>query len=201
MPADRKLYTRLLKQNKVKRKDINRKVNLAKREKIIRELVQDYNRQNLSRTTTLKLVRSHGIKIPKTIARDPFEFAGIRRFDEKERQFTRRQIGYIKRLKGTTIPRLDQVYGSRSFYRGEYAYIIKMKIWSHTKKVYYYKTTLVMADKLLSRNQVYRSVARAIETGDFEDEDILFDQSPPLGDIATADIESFEVSGIMKGVR
>jgi len=202
MPFDRKHYTKLLKQNKVKRSEINRKKNAEAKRSILRDLIQWYNTENLSRTATLKLVRKHGLTIPAEVRREPFAWAGIKRFGEKEQKFTRRQIGYIKRLKPTTIPREDRLYGINQYEKGHYVYIVKLYTGKKTKKgKAEYKSVLIETDELVSSLRIERAVWSVIETGDFDDEALLFETSPELIFRKLETITRIEVSGIMKGTK
>lgn len=193
MPHKPSLYTRLLKQKKVSRKEINKAKNSDKKRAIIRELLQDYNQQELSRTQTLKLIRKHGIKIPKDIADNPFEFAGIKRFGQKETGHNRKLTTRIQKLKGSTIPKENQMFASKSFNKGEYVYILEYKAGS--KK----KTALIMSDIPVSRNRIEKVIGDMIRTGEFDDESFLFLDSPPLRDININDITSYRVVGLMRG--
>jgi len=195
MTINKPLYTRLLKQKKVSRKEINKKKNLDKKRAIIRELIQWYNQDQLSPTQTLKLVRKHGIKIPKDISSNPFEFAGIRRFGKEQAKLDRRLITRIQKLKGTTIPTDRQAYPSKTFDRDMYVYIIQYWIKGISK------TTIVGTDKLVSRNAVEKMFGELIRTGEFDAENWLFFISPPLGDIDLGAIESFKVVGLMRGTK
>lgn len=193
MTLNKSLYTRLLKQKKVSRKEINKKKNLDAKRAIIRELIQYYNVNDLSRTQILKSIRQHGIKIPKDISSNPYEFAGIRKFGAKEEAYNRKLIKRVQKLKDTTLPKDNQMFPSKSFNKGEYVWIIEYTI--NGKK----KTALIMSDNPQTTKRVKRVVGDLIRTGEFDDENFLFMDSPPLGNIDLGAIESFRVVGLMRG--
>jgi len=194
MPINKSLYTLLLKQHKVSRKDINKKKNIDKKRAIIRELIQWYDSDNLSKTQNLKLIRKHGLRIPNDIAKLPYQFAGIKKFGAKAEKENRKLITRIQKLKGTTVPKFYQAYPSQSFNDGEYVWIIQYRL-SDGKK----KQALIMSDKLVSRNSVNKVIGDLIRTGEFDEENFLFLNSPPMGDIDLGSITSFKVIGLMRG--
>lgn len=195
MTLNKSLYTRLLKQKKVSRKEINKKKNLDKKRAIIRELVQYYNSNNLSRTQVLKSIRQHGIKIPKDISSNPYEFAGIRKFGAKEEEYNRKLIKRIQRLKGTTIPIDKQAFPSKSFNKGEYVWIISYTMADGTNR-----SSLIMTDKLVSRNMVQDTIDDMMLKGVWNEEEYFFMDSPPMSVFAgNLDVMSWAVVGLMRG--
>ncbi len=196
MTINRKLYSRLLKQHKVKRKEINFKKNTEAKRAIMRELIHTYGLETESRRQTLKKLQQHGLTVPKEVSSDPFTWSGLRLFGAKEKKYERSLTSRIKHLKSDTIPTEAQMYPSRSFFKDEYVYIVKIKL--NNGKT---KSVLIFADKPLSRKYVERVVGRAIRTGDFEDDSMLFEKSPPLDEIDFGSIVDFSVEGLMRGTR
>lgn len=195
---NKSLYTRLLKNKHVKRKEINRKKNAVKKEKILRELTQYYLAETRSVQETKRLIRKHGLSIPKAIGRDLMGFAGVTFFytpDEERLQITRS----IKSLGKNVIPKQENIFRTSRVARGSYVYIILAKgRRADGKRVG--RTILIAFDKTVSKASVLRAFETLMENGNLHELDAELIDSPPLEDLLDEFvITSFSVVGLMYG--
>lgn len=201
---ERSFYTKLLKNKHVKRADINRKRYAKQKRSIIRDLTQLYSSEGLTPQETKKLIRQHGMTIPADINKDIFGFAGVRQFRTPDVE--RKEIEYVKKLKGNVLPSEERIFRTTRVAKGSYTYIVKVKGYPTTAKArkpnkLHTRSILIAYDRPVTKARVKSDFELALEGEKIRELGVQFIDSPPLGDLMTElKITSFSVVGLMKGV-